>query len=528
MSIFGLSTRRETDLLRQELAALKAERHKYEQWQLDTAQAEKWTMPDPSVYGNQADLYRTVSWVMSAVDITAFTAALTPFRVMEAKPDQEPKDIVNHDFEALLRIPNPEDSRSEFFYSTVAFYKMTGNAYWWLNRKDENSPPVEMWIIPPHMIDPCPDGRMYLDGYDYSPGDGGTIHLETWEIVPFRRFNPFSRFRGLSAIESLALAATGDKSMAEYNSKLFNEKGGSPPGIFLFEQMIEDDQWKKIKADRREAAQKREDMMLRGVGDVGGVKWQQNAISQRDMEFLEGRKFNKSEIFSGLAPGLESMTDPSATEANANAGERTFMAKCIYPLHVMMAEKITASILPVYGENLVGKFDDVRISDRQLALQEMSEYAKTHTVAEIRRKYYQDDPLGDERDDLFPAQVNAQTGQPEPPAPVIMQSEPKPETIRGQEPLEEADEAEAENNALKAELEKWRRKAIKKIGQAVPFESDVIPPEINAAILSALPACKTAENVRALFAGHLHTSAHVNEIAALARAIERAVESITK
>jgi HK97 family phage portal protein len=530
MGIFGLITKQERAELQKQIDALKAEQIKYQPWVLQTAEAEQWTMPDPSVYKNQADLFRSVSWVTSAVSITADTASLANLSVMSAEGEDEPEAIINHPFETRLRKPNPEDSRSEFIYATSAFWDLTGNAYWWMNRANANLPPDEIWVIPPHMIIPVPDGKMYLKGYLYTPGNGAQIFLEPHEICHFRRFNPVSRFVGLSAIESIGLVAQGDLGMQRWNTEYFAKNNARLPGILTFEQMIQDDQWRKIKDDTREASRNRELMLLRGTG-AGGVKWLQNSISQKDMEFLSGRGFNKSEIYSVLAPGLEAMTDPNATEANANAGERTFMAKKIWPMLVRFAEKITASILPAYGENLIVEFDDVRISDRQLEMQEMTEYAKTHTVQEIREKYYQDKPLGDERDDLFIVQVNAQTGQPEPPAPVIMQptdkpvdetNEPKPETIQGQEPLE--DEDEADNNALKTDLDKWKRKALKKIGQAVPFESDIISPDLHAQIDASLPTCKSDSDVRALFV--IEPVKVKGDILLLAEAINKAVEAL--
>jgi len=533
MAIFGIPTRKDIAALKDELDALKAERYKYQPWQLETAEAEKWNQPDPSVYKNQADLYRTLSWVMTAVDITASTTALVPFSVMSAVGEQEPREIVNHPFEMLLRHPNELDSRFEFLYATVALWKLTGNAYWWLNRANENAAPTEMWVIPSHMIEPIPDGRMYLDGYAYSPGNGNTIALENWEIVDFRRFNPFSRFRGLSAIESLALVAQGDIGMQEYNTKLFKDKGGQLSGILAFKSIIETDQWKKIKQDKRDAASKREDMMLNGVGD-GGVEWLQNAFTQKDMEFLEGRKFNRTEIYGALAPGLESMTDPSATEANANAGERVFMGKNIYPMQVMMAEKISNSILPAYGENLIAEFEDVRISDRQLELQERAADEKIMTLRELRKTYNQLEPLGDERDDLLPVQITAQTGQPESPAPVIVQSnqpdvdQTQPDTIQGQEPPIDADNPDADNNALKADLDKWKRIALKKVGKAVPFESFEIPDGMRLEITRALSACKSEADVRGVFAKHAAAKPKASDVLELARAMNRAVEELAK
>ena len=78
MGIFGLATKKEQEALLKEIQALKADRAKFENWQLQTAGAESYTLPDPSVYGNQADLYRTLSWVLLAVDITAAASALAP------------------------------------------------------------------------------------------------------------------------------------------------------------------------------------------------------------------------------------------------------------------------------------------------------------------------------------------------------------------------------------------------------------------------------------------------------------------
>lgn len=165
MGLFGIPTKKELNAIKSELEAIKAQRQKWEQWQLQTAEAESYTLPDPSVYENQADLYRVLSWVLLAIDITASSAALTPFSVARIIAGKEPKDIPNHEFELLLNHPNELDSRFEFLYATIAFYRLTGNAYWWLNSKDKDTPPDEMWFIPSSMIIPVPDKYMYLRGY---------------------------------------------------------------------------------------------------------------------------------------------------------------------------------------------------------------------------------------------------------------------------------------------------------------------------------------------------------------------------
>ena len=210
MSFLGLATRKEVS--KQIENAIKAQKITKESWLLESARAASWDMPDPEVYDNQAQTYRTSSWVSTAVEMVAQTAMVQKFSVYRME-NEEQKDIPNHPFEKLLRKPNPLDSGGELIEASVAFRKLSGNCYWWLNKSSEDAPPDEIWMIPPNMIQPVPDERMYLKGYVFiNPADGTEIPLETWEIVHWKRFNPFNRFVGLSAIEALAVAITGGRS----------------------------------------------------------------------------------------------------------------------------------------------------------------------------------------------------------------------------------------------------------------------------------------------------------------------------
>ncbi len=517
MAFLGIVSKKEHEKLLGEVEALKAASQRFERWQLETAGAERYTLPDPSVYGNQADLYRKLSWVLLAVDLTAAAGALTPFEVKRVVAGKEPKDIPFHDFEMLLNRPNPMDSRYEFLYATIAFFKLTGNAYWWLNKKDENSPPDEMWVIPSHMIRPVPDENLYLRGYLYDPGNGMEILLEPHEIVHFKRFNPFSRFVGMSAIEAIALVANGDLGMQDWNTRLFKENNARLPGVMTFEQMIADPTWAKIKEDTREAARNRELLMLRGVGQ-GGVQWMQNAVSQREMEFLAGRQANKEEIMTTIAPGSFTMLSENATQANSVVGRASFNELTVYPAHVMISEKITNSILPLYGGRpLIGMFEDIRVTDKDLELREQDAFERTHTLAEVREEWYGDDPLGDERDKLLISQITQSSGLPKKPPAILPENNTQPDNVMPTPPETQPNNADAQA-PMKADLARWQRKAVKRIGQAVPFDSELIPQDVRTRIEAGLPACKTETDVRRLFVVDTKS-----DILKLAEAINRAV-----
>lgn len=476
------------------------------QWVLETADAQQFSTDYMGMYEAQATLYQKLSWVSSACTITAQAAALTPFNVKRIVGEQE-KDIKNHPFELLLRRPNPKDSRFAFLTATVLMWMLNGNAYWWLNRESENDPPDEIWFIPPHMMVPKPNDQMYLEGYLYYPGNGNEILLPPHEIVHFQRFNPFNMFVGMSAVESIAYASKGDLAMQGWNVKLFGENNARLASILAVSDMVQDTPWQKMKEDIREASKKKEMLMLRGVGP-GGLQWIQNAFSQKDMEFLEGRKFNKEEIWSVLAPGLMSMLSENATEANSRTGEAVFNRYTVYPIHVLMSEQITSDILPAYGSEkarpLVGEFDDVRIADKAMELQEIQEYAKYHTLGEVRVNKYNDNPLGDERDDLLSAQINAQSGgiqkPPTPPSSFNPQNQPDQQPAPDQEEPED-EQPDAAKAQIFEQLAKWRNHCRKDIGgnRYLTFDTTYLPASVVTYVHQAMPTVKSRAALEAVF-----------------------------
>lgn len=447
-----------------------------------TAQAEQFNIPRGDLAQTQSQLYQRISWVNIAVSNVAKLASTVPFHV-KALEGEKTIDIDNHPFELLLRKPNPLQSRFEFLEATYAYRKLTGNAYWWKNALNEKAAPAELWVIPPNKIKVVPDKNLFIKGYLYDPGDGSQIPLDAWEIIHFREFHPNNPFVGLSPIESIAAQAVGDMKATEYNTKFFADGAQLTPTL-AFADPIEDTAWEKLKADYKHMSSKREVMFMRSVG-AGGVQVLTTGLNQKDMQFLEGRQFTKEEIYSLFAPGLASILAINATEANAKTGENTLMSKAVYPMQVSMAEKITAEILPLYGENLTGEFEDVRQKDRELELRELESYAKSHTIDEIRQQFYNDEPIGDERGKLLLAEVTGQSG--------FMADMPEM-------PEEEPNEALTK---FAVDMKAYKRKAVNSLAKDKPLDFDFESQNIDGAQLSRirnkLKRCKTKEDIAGVF-----------------------------
>jgi len=491
------------------LEEAKAATAEYPRWALEGV-GPYTQLPELHTVKNQLELMQRLSWVYNAVTITSQTEAGTPLSIKK-RMGEDQEDIKNHPFELLLEKPNPMQSRFEFLEAWFAYRRLAGNAYVWLNRTSENEPPSEMWLIPPNRIRPVPDGKMFLRGYLYTPEDmGREIPIETWEICHTKRWHPTNMYVGLSPIEALANGVTADIKMQEWNKNYFAKDNAKMPGALAFKDMINDPDWKALQEEvaREYGGTKRRVMLLRGAGD--SVSWLPFSMSQKDMEFLAGRNFNKEEIYAAFAPGLASVLAINATEANSVAGKGTFLSMTVWPDHQAIAEKITNDILPAYGPNLRAEFDDVRITDRALELQEQSAFGLVHTVDEVRKEYYQSDPLGDDRGGLLVPEVGKGLTKADEPA------EPQPNPFQpalpsGEKPDDEEQKPEEEKSPkdvtppdepMKSELKAWERFAVKRVkdGKALrEFESDDIPDALKGAIEGALVAAKTADDVRGIF-----------------------------
>jgi len=468
--------------------AVKLELDDRYRWLSETADAQYWDIdPDSEspAYFNQSDYYRISPLVGTALDVLGNDVGLSNFNVFELDGENETA-LPNHEFELLMRDPNELDSGMDFMRDSGIGYKINGNYVWWLNRASKEEPPAEMWPIPYEMIKPVPDKRLYISHYNYFSGMGKTPEpLPTWQILHFKNYNPHNRFVGISLIESLAMTLEGNQGMRKTKRDTYTKYNGSPPSILSFDDWIPDETWRDVKIEKKNAAMRNDMMMIRGA--KGGVSWMSRAVNAKDAEFIANLKADMETTFNRMTPGLLAMLAENANRATAEAARATYAEKAQWPLLETFAQKISKNPLPVYaseGKKLIGHFDDPRVVDRELKLQEQKEYAKTHTVDQVNQEYYGEDPLGDERGSLLVSEIRTAPSS----IPVERETAPAP----GGNDLSA--------KAAIDELMTWRTVALRgKAVKAQNFLCAYVPKELALSIKSELPSANDKDTIAAIF-----------------------------
>ena len=146
----------------------------------------------------------------------------------------------------------------------------------------------------------------------------------------FRYFNPDDDYRGLSPIQAAKLGIDQDYYAAQYNANFF--KNSAQLHAYLeTDENLSQEEFERILAqfnDRHQSVSKAHQIGLL----EGGLKYKEAGLSQRDMDFLEGRKYNREEVLAVYKmPKSELGLYEQINLATAKTMDKVFWTKTLGP-----------------------------------------------------------------------------------------------------------------------------------------------------------------------------------------------------
>ena len=451
-------------------------------------------------------------WVYSACSAIAGEISAARLVVRRRVSDEGEEDIENHPWERLWEQPNPFFGRASLMAYWAWSLLLTGEAYLFL--RPVGGQLKEIWPIPPWAIEPIPDPQAFIAGYKYDLGpDKAAMRIDSKYIVYSRLTNIFDPRRGMSPLVSALVAVESDLSMRAWNRNFFSKENAAPSGMITVPRDTLDSDMDVIRQqiwDYFGSGQRRV-----GVARAGDLAWTAFDRSQKDMEFLSGREFARTEI--SRAFGIpDGYWDKDATRANAEGAKATMIETAVWPKLVLLMEDLNAQAAPnwIEDDDVRITFEDIRPRNVSQELQEFTTHSPVLTVNELRALAHYD-PLPDYRglmtlDELkkgaplpttVPALLAEQTAaqqaeQEETAAPAAEEAAPEEAAPAAEEaPLEEQPEAE---------MKRWERKALKALKRSgsasVAFVSSAIDAATKASVTAALATARTPAEVREAFA----------------------------
>lgn len=259
--------------------------------------------------------YSKSSLVYVCISTTARAISQVPLVIHQIASNGsiEPVPVTNP-WQKIINRPNPYMDRYSFLESIVGFLLLDGSVFV-LPFPPTESVPSSLWVIRKSYMSKVLDKRTgQLSGWNYKPegsdSNKGPSFFFPLNYVSWTYFwNPNDPYEGLSPIDAGKISIQTDYKAARFNQQFF-DSGAIPGGILHTDQRLHESVFKRILhqfEDRHKGYKQGHRIALLEQG----LKYSQTGLSQKDMDFLELRKYDRDTIFQifGLKKSIVSVTE---------------------------------------------------------------------------------------------------------------------------------------------------------------------------------------------------------------------------
>lgn len=305
------------------------------------------------------------------------------------------EEVENHPLLDLLYCPNPFMTKDEFMEMTVLHMELAGEAFWYVIRNSAGVP-IELWPLMPYLVQIKKHPQKFIEGYAYITPGGSTMVIEPNDVIHFKYVNPNDLYRGMSVVRASARAVDTDAHAADWNRNFFYNS--AVPDIALeADGTLSDETFKRLKEDWDGRYAGTDNAHKTAILEEG-LKVNVLSMAQRDMEFLEGRKFNRDQILalfrvSGAILGIQE----NSNRATAESAEYVFSKRVVKPKMMRIANRITEDLAIQFDPKLVVGFENPVPEDKDYLLKEKEvSINKWRTINEVREDEGHDPVKGGE------------------------------------------------------------------------------------------------------------------------------------
>jgi len=334
--------------------------------------------------GDALDFYK--SWVYACISKRSMGIAGIDFHLYRLQGGKV-TEILEHPVLDLLYKVNPEMTKFNFLQLSMIYRDLLGASPWILEGGNANGKnPTMMYVARPEYFKVSKNKDGKTTGYVYQIG---TYKKEFTpdNVIFLKNYNPKNPEKGIGIIEAVRMTAENDDYIVQTNNNLLTN--GAVPGGYLETDEVLDQ--KEIKRLEKKAKAKYAGFENAYKVQIlqGGMKFKSNIIPPRDMEFIEGRKFNRDEIAGIFGVPKSLLTFDDVNLASAKTGEYQFAKWTLTPLAQEIFEQLNEFLLPKFdgGDMLWLDFEPLVKDDEELMIRSNeASWNKWKTTNEIREQ----------------------------------------------------------------------------------------------------------------------------------------------
>lgn len=229
-----------------------------------------------------------ISTVFSCVKVLSESVGMLPLSVKHKTADGL-VDASNYKLHQLLKYgPNNFQTAQEWKETVTAHLALRGNHYSYKNKV--NGVTHELLPLDPESVQPKLKDDWTVE-YKVTFSSGKSEILSSDKILHIRLFS-LDGLNGLSPISAAKNSLGLAKATEKHGAKLF-ANAAQPSGGFATESPLTDVQYKRLKNQLEDY---KGENVHKNLILEGGLKWFQTTMSSDDAQFLDTRKFQRTDI----------------------------------------------------------------------------------------------------------------------------------------------------------------------------------------------------------------------------------------
>jgi HK97 family phage portal protein len=282
--------------------------------------------------------------VFACVRLLANTIASLPFPVYRYTTGGGKRRDWEHPLYPILHdAPNQEMSAFDFWSAIVASLELWGNGYAEISRNYIGDV-AALWPLDPACMKPDrwgEDGRLV---YKYHVAGGPPKEFRSEDLLHIRGFGS----NGITGYGPIALARRGialADALEEYGARAV-ANDATPGGVLSVEGTLKDDGRARLKTAWKESHQGPANARDIAVLDAG-AKFQPISIPNEDAQYIEQRKYQKTDIATlfGVPPHMIGDTERSTSWGTGIEAQTTgFMVMGLRARLVMIEQQVMLSL----------------------------------------------------------------------------------------------------------------------------------------------------------------------------------------
>jgi HK97 family phage portal protein len=248
----------------------------------------------------------------------------------------------------LLKNVNEVDTWTDLLVATQSYLELEGNSFWYLPRGKTTRKPAEIWALNPTKVTVVKSETEVVGGYIYQNPKGEMIPIPKEEIIHFKRFNPFNRYRGIGTVYASALAIDIDNYSGQFNRNFFFN-AAVPSAVLKTTGEMTEEQYQRLKAEWESRYTGTHNAHRLAILQ-NGLEYQPIQMTQKEMQFLEQRRFSRDEILAifRVPKTILGIAD-DVNRANAETSDYVFARRVVKPRMNFLVSRLNESLLPMFG-----------------------------------------------------------------------------------------------------------------------------------------------------------------------------------